>query len=67
MMNFPAVSIRTSTERPESIDTGLIILGDITADSIIQATEISVKTFKKTNMNYLKSIKLKTFLIELSK
>ena len=31
--NFPAVSIRTSTERPEAIDAGSIILGDI-SDSL---------------------------------
>ena len=47
MVNFPAVSIRTSTERPESIDTGVIILGGIKNDSILQATEISVKSFSK--------------------
>jgi len=40
MMNFPAISIRTSTERPEAIDAGSIILGSISKDQIIQAIEI---------------------------
>jgi len=43
IMNFPAVSIRTSTERPEAIDKGSIILGGITIDSITQAMEIVTK------------------------
>lgn len=40
MMNFPAISIRTSTERPEAIDAGSIILGSITKDEILQAIDI---------------------------
>ena len=34
MMGFPAVSIRTSTERPEVIDTGTVVLGGITKNQI---------------------------------
>ena len=41
MMGFPAVSIRTSTERPEAIDAGTIVLGGITTDQILNAIEIS--------------------------
>lgn len=41
MMGFPAVSIRTSTERPEAIDAGTIVLGGITSDQVINAIEIS--------------------------
>jgi len=40
MMNFPAISIRTSTERPEAIDAGSIVLGSISKDQILQAIEI---------------------------
>ena len=43
IMGFAAVSIRTSTERPEAIDKGSIILGGITFDSITQAIEIITK------------------------
>ena len=43
IMGFPAVSIRTSTERPEAVDKGSIILGGITFDSITQAMEVVVK------------------------
>ncbi|SDM88908.1 UDP-N-acetylglucosamine 2-epimerase (non-hydrolysing) [Daejeonella rubra] len=40
MLRFPAVSIRTSTERPEAIDSGTIVLGGISRDDILNAIEI---------------------------
>ncbi|MPQ44272.1 non-hydrolyzing UDP-N-acetylglucosamine 2-epimerase [Clostridium tarantellae] len=43
IMGFPAVSIRTSTERPEAVDKGSFILGGITFSSITQAIEIVTK------------------------
>lgn len=44
IMKFPAVSIRTSTERPEAIDAGTIVLGGINKDDIINAIDVCVKT-----------------------
>jgi UDP-N-acetylglucosamine 2-epimerase (non-hydrolysing) len=41
MMGFPAVSMRTSTERPEAIDAGTIVLGGITKDQIINSINIT--------------------------
>ncbi len=41
MMGFPAVSIRTSTERPEAVDAGTIVLGGITKESMINSIEIT--------------------------
>ncbi len=43
IMGFAGVSIRTSTERPEAIDKGSIILGGVTATSITQAIELITK------------------------
>ena len=40
MLTFDAVSIRTSTERPESIDAGTFVLGGIQEDEILQAIQI---------------------------
>lgn len=40
---FPAVSVRTSTERPEAIDKGNFIIGSITGDSVVQAVELAVE------------------------
>lgn len=41
MMGFPAISIRTSTERPEAIDAGTIILGSIEKEQILQSILIA--------------------------
>ena len=46
MLNFPAVLIRTSTERPEVLDKGTIILGGITETKICQAVELAVSTYE---------------------
>jgi UDP-N-acetylglucosamine 2-epimerase (non-hydrolysing) len=40
---FPAVSIRTSTERPEAMDKGVFIIGSIASDQIIQAVNMAVE------------------------
>lgn len=39
---FPAVSIRTSTERPEAMDKGNFIIGSITAENVLQAVDTAV-------------------------
>lgn len=39
---FPAVSIRTSTERPESLEKGNFIIGCITAEQVLQAVDLAV-------------------------
>lgn len=39
---FPAVSIRTSTERPEAMEQGAFVIGSISCDEIIQAVELAV-------------------------
>ena len=44
MMNFSAVSIRTSTERPEAIDYGSIVLGGISEIDIFNAIETCLST-----------------------
>ena len=39
---FPAVCIRTSTERPEAMDKGNFVLAGITTDQVLQAVETAV-------------------------
>ena len=51
ILNFPAVSIRTSSERPEALDAGSIVLGGIDADNMMSAIEIAVKTHVKDREN----------------
>ena len=40
---FPAVSIRTSTERPEAMDKGVFTIGCITTEQVLQAVDLAVK------------------------
>ena len=39
---FPAVSIRTSTERPEALDGGVFVIGSITTEQVLRAVELAV-------------------------
>ena len=41
--SFPAVCIRTSTERPEAIDKGNFVMGNITAEQIMRAVDMAVE------------------------
>ena len=41
MLGFPAVLIRTSTERPEVLDKGTIVIGGIMESEILQAIELT--------------------------
>jgi UDP-N-acetyl-L-fucosamine synthase len=45
ILNFPAVLIRTSTERPEVLDVGSIVIGGITGSEMIQAIELATQVF----------------------
>ncbi len=40
---FPAVCIRTSTERPEALDKGCFVIGGITGESVLQAVDMVVQ------------------------
>ncbi len=39
---FPAISIRTSTERPEAVDKGVFIIGCISSDQVLQSVDLAV-------------------------
>ena len=43
---FPAVCIRTSTERPEALDKACFVLAGIDGNSLVQAVEIAVDCVK---------------------
>jgi len=45
ILKFPAVLIRTSTERPEVIDKGTMVIGGITKDDIYQSIEMARNLF----------------------
>ena len=39
---FPAVSVRTSTERPEAMEKGVFVVGSITKEQVLQAVDLAV-------------------------
>ncbi|PKM44134.1 MAG: UDP-N-acetylglucosamine 2-epimerase (non-hydrolyzing) [Firmicutes bacterium HGW-Firmicutes-8] len=47
---FPAVSVRTSTERPESMDKGNFIIGSITTEHVLQAVDLAVAMYKNGDL-----------------
>lgn len=46
MLDFPAVLIRTSTERPEVLDKGTIVVGGIKSGDVCQAVELSTAMYE---------------------
>ena len=46
MLGFPGVLIRTSTERPEVLDKGTVVVGGIKESDIISALDLSVAMYE---------------------
>lgn len=46
MLGFPGVLIRTSTERPEALDAGTVVIGGISGEDIEQALDLAVAMFQ---------------------
>ena len=54
VLNFPGVTLRTSTERPEALDAGSIVLGGINERDMINAIELAVNSHKEGRENPVK-------------
>jgi UDP-N-acetylglucosamine 2-epimerase len=50
---FPAVCIRTSTERPEALDKGNFVLAGITTEQVLQAVALAVEAVKNGDLGGL--------------
>ena len=46
MLDFPAVLLRTSTERPEVLDKGTIVVGGIKGEDVKQAIELATAMYE---------------------
>ena len=46
MLNFPGVLIRTSTERPEVLDKGTVVIGGIKGKDVKQAMDLAVSMYE---------------------
>lgn len=42
-LNFPAVSVRTSSERPEALDKGVFVVGSISSDAVLESVRVAVE------------------------
>lgn len=50
---FPSVCIRTSTERPEAIDRGNFIIGNITSKQVLQSVDMAINMLKNGDVGSL--------------
>lgn len=57
ILNFPGVSLRTSTERPEALDAGSIVLGGINEKDILNSIEIAVNSKESRDDNLVRDYK----------
>ncbi len=54
ILNFPGISLRTSTERPEALDAGSIVLGGINKRDILNSIELATNSFVEGTINPVK-------------
>jgi UDP-N-acetyl-L-fucosamine synthase len=47
ILNFPAVTIREATERPEALDTGTITLTGLDSDVLLDSIKLTIREFDK--------------------
>ena len=47
---FPAVSVRTSTERPEAMDEGVFTIGSITTEQVLQSVELATSMYENGDL-----------------
>ncbi len=53
ILGFPGVLIRTSTERPEGLDAGTIVVGGIKSRDVLSAAELAIKISKERPISKL--------------
>ncbi|MDI6700810.1 MAG: UDP-N-acetylglucosamine 2-epimerase (non-hydrolyzing) [bacterium] len=53
ILGFPAVLIRTSTERPEVLDKGTIVIGGIEKENMVNSIKIAKETFENRDKNQI--------------
>ena len=54
ILNFPGVSMRNSTERPEALDAGSIVLGSVREHDLLNSIELAVNSFQEKKENPVK-------------
>lgn len=54
ILNFPGISMRNSTERPEALDAGSIVLGSVRKRDLLASIELAVSSFEEGRINPVK-------------
>lgn len=54
ILDFPAVSLRNSTERPEALDAGTVVLGSNRVDDVLRSIELAVSSYVPNRSNPVK-------------
>lgn len=53
ILDFCGVSLRNSTERPEVLDKGTVVIGGVTAEDVLQAVELATAMWKNNEPTVL--------------
>ena len=59
IMGFPAISLRSSTERPEASESGTILIGNVNKENILQSIETMLNTHQSSQMELPLEYKIK--------
>ena len=51
ILNFPALNLREAHERPEGMDSGVLIMSGLDPDRVIQSIDITIKQHKERLFN----------------
>lgn len=54
ILNFPGVSMRNSTERPEALDAGSVVLGSVRVRDLMNAIDLAVNSYVEGKENPVK-------------
>ena len=53
MLGFPGILIRTSTERPEVLDKGTVVIGGIRGEDVEQAIELTISMYENKEETFM--------------
>ena len=51
LLDFPAITIRQSHERPEGMDSGILIMSGLESERVLESIEITIKHFEERTIN----------------